>query len=112
MDEKRVEELFADQAFVKSLLEKLETPEQVQTALKGKGVELSLEEIVSFGKALREAAEDDGELSDGKLENVAGGFIDVIHERVRQQPGCPIDPRVLQFILEDIKKITDGYQSY
>ena len=70
MDEKRAEELFADEAFVKSLLA-LETPEEVQAAVKAKGVDLTLDEISAIKEVLAKFTS--AELSDADLENVAGG---------------------------------------
>jgi predicted ribosomally synthesized peptide with nif11-like leader len=77
MDDARVKEVFADEAFVKSLLE-LETPEEVQSALKARGIEASREEILSARDALVKAAEKGGALSEEELENVAGGFLPLI----------------------------------
>jgi lactobin A/cerein 7B family class IIb bacteriocin len=74
MDDARVKEVFADEAFVKSLLE-LETAEEVQSALAARGIEASREEILSVRDALIKAAEKGGTLSDEELENVAGGII-------------------------------------
>ena len=42
MDEKLVKEVFSDKEFVMSLL-KLDTPEEVQAALKEKGIDLTIE---------------------------------------------------------------------
>ena len=70
MDEKRAEELFADEAFVKSLLA-LETPKEVQAAVKAKGVDLTLDEISAIKEVLAKFTS--AELSDADLENVAGG---------------------------------------
>jgi lactobin A/cerein 7B family class IIb bacteriocin len=77
MDDARVKEVFADEAFAKSLLE-LETPEEVQSALKVRGIEASREEILSVRDALVKAAEKGCVLSDEELENVAGGIIPII----------------------------------
>jgi predicted ribosomally synthesized peptide with nif11-like leader len=72
MDDARVKEVFADEKFAKSLLE-LETPEEVQSALKARGIEASREEILGVRDALVKAIEKGGTLSDEELENVAGG---------------------------------------
>ena len=78
MDEKRIKEIFSDEAFVKGLLA-LETPEEVQAALKEKGVAVSIEEIMQLKDALikasEKAAESGGELSLEELEEAAGGFV-------------------------------------
>ena len=44
MNEELLKEVLSDEAFAKSLIE-METPEDVQTALKEKGVDLSIEDI-------------------------------------------------------------------
>jgi lactobin A/cerein 7B family class IIb bacteriocin len=77
MDDARVKEVFADEAFVKSLLD-LETPEEVQSALAARGVEASREEILSVRDALVKAIEKGGTLSDEELENVAGGVLPLV----------------------------------
>ena len=71
MNEKRVKELFEDEAFVASLVA-LETPEEVQAFVNAKGGELTLEEVKAIGKAINQAQ--GGELSDTNLEKVAGGI--------------------------------------
>ena len=81
MDEKRIKEVFADEVFVKQLFS-LETPEEAQTALKAKGIEMSREEVLKLRDALvaasQEAGAGGGELSTEQLDNVAGGFLDTI----------------------------------
>jgi hypothetical protein len=72
MDKAKAKEIFSDAAFVTSLL-KIETAEEVQTALKTKGLEVSLEEVKAIGAVLEKAAENGGKLSEDELENVAGG---------------------------------------
>jgi hypothetical protein len=72
MDEAKAKVIFSDKPFVTSLL-KLDTPEEVQTALKAQGLEASLDEIKTIGDALAKAAEKGGDLSDSDLEKVAGG---------------------------------------
>jgi hypothetical protein len=81
MDEARVKEVFADEAFVKSLLE-LETPEEVQSALAARGVEASREEILSVRDVLIKAAEKGGALSDEELKNVAGGVLPALADLI------------------------------
>jgi len=80
MDENRIKEVFSDEAFVKGLVE-LETPEEVQTALKEKGVELTVGEIMQLRDGLIKAAEkagEGGELSLDQLDDVAGGIAPVV----------------------------------
>lgn len=69
----KLEQLMADEAFVKELLE-LDTPENVQAFLMGKGIELSIEEIREWGKAIRTALSDD-ELDADALDNISGGIV-------------------------------------
>jgi hypothetical protein len=74
MDKAKAKEIFSDATFVTSLL-KLETHEEVQKALKARGLEVSLEEIKAIGDVLEKTAENGGKLSEAELENVAaGGF--------------------------------------
>lgn len=74
MDEALVKEVFADEEFIKSLFH-LETPQEVQTAMSGKGIELTVEQIVKI-KELIVTRLDAGEtLSDEELEDVTGGGI-------------------------------------
>lgn len=65
--------LEADGSFGEKLFA-LETPEEVQSLLKGQGIEFSLEEIDMLRKALVKTAEK-GELTDEDLEDVAGGWV-------------------------------------
>ena len=71
MNEALIKEVFSDKEFVESLLG-LETPEEVQTALKVKDLDLSIEDIENIQKAL--TAQENSELSEEEMENVAGGF--------------------------------------
>jgi len=76
MNEEKIKEIFSDEAFVKELLN-LDTPEEIQTLLKSKGIELDREQIekakafVSKKLAMIEAGE---ELGDDELDDVSGGF--------------------------------------
>ncbi len=71
---KKLEEILADQEFVKKLLG-IETAEEVQQALKEKGVELSLEEINEIHKQIIQQLESGEELDKEQLKNVAGGGV-------------------------------------
>ena len=80
MNNEKIKELFADEAFVKELLA-LDTAAEVQAALKEKGVEMTEEEIVAVhdllakvesGEVTKEQVED-GELPEELLELVSGG---------------------------------------
>lgn len=70
------EEVFADKAFVESLLE-MESAEEVQAALKEKELDLSLEEIAQIRDRVAAGGNADDELSLDELEDVSGGFIGV-----------------------------------
>ena len=85
MNIEKIKEVFADEAFVKSLFE-LESVGEVQAALKEKGVELTEEEIlgirelvakVNSGEISAEQLEK-GELPEELLEKVSGGLIHLI----------------------------------
>ena len=71
MDEKKIQEIFSDEEFVVSLL-KLETPEEVQAAVKAKGLELSISDIEWIKARLLSGKTD--EFSAEELEGVSGGF--------------------------------------
>jgi predicted ribosomally synthesized peptide with nif11-like leader len=67
----------------KGLGEKLfawETPEEVQGFLQDLGLEFTIEEIMTLHEALAKALEqkENGELSDEDLEEVAGGWVNVL----------------------------------
>ena len=72
MDEnEKLQSLLKDEAFVERLLKM--TPEEVQKALEEEGVHFTVEEINQAGEAIKAIAENDGELTEEALENVAGG---------------------------------------
>ena len=75
MNEEKIEEVFSDEGFVKSLME-LETPEEAQKALAEKDIDLSVNEIETISKMPQKKAE--GELTDDELEDVAGGAIQLL----------------------------------
>ena len=75
MNEELLKEVLSDEAFAKSLIE-METHEDVQTALKEKGVDLSIEDIKAIQNLL--VNQEDGELSEDDLENVAGGSLTIM----------------------------------
>ena len=92
MNMEKMKEIFADEAFVKSLFE-LESAGEVQAALKEKGVELTEEQIlgirdllgkVESGEISVEQLEqwavqaESGELPDELLEQVSGGVISLL----------------------------------
>ena len=81
MDENRIKEVFSDEAFVKGLFE-LETPEQAQAALKEKGFEFSIEEVLVLRdmlmKTLEKAQKNGGALSIEDMDDVAGGFLNTM----------------------------------
>ena len=74
MNEEQLKQVLADESFVASLLD-LETPQEVQAALKEKGIDLELADIEAVKRSVEQAQ--DGELSDDDLEDVAGGSISI-----------------------------------
>ena len=85
MNKEKLQEVFSDKEFVKSLFE-MKTAAEAQAALKEKGVELTEEEIlgirelvakVSSGEISAEQLEK-GELPEELLEKVSGGLIHLI----------------------------------
>jgi len=77
MNEAAIREVFSDENFVKGLFE-LETPEEVQIALRQKDISLSIEEIVKVRELMLKRLEKGAELSDEELESVTGGSVTVI----------------------------------
>ena len=77
MNEKHIKEVFSNEAFVKELLT-LETPAQVQVALKEKDIDMTENEIIGIRDELAklvEKAQSGEELSLEQLDDVAGGAI-------------------------------------
>lgn len=68
----RIKLAFSDRVFVQELFA-LNEPEDVQIKLQDKGISLSLDEIRMIPRALRKAMEQNSELSDEDLEQVAAG---------------------------------------
>lgn len=77
MNEAAIREVVSDENFVKGLFE-LETPEEVQIALRQKDISLSIEEIVKVRELMLKRLEKGAELSDEELESVTGGSVTVI----------------------------------
>lgn len=73
MDEKKIQEIFADEAFVNSVAQ-METAEEVQAALQSKGLELTVADVEKVRDVLLSQSQD-GELSDSDLSEVSGGFL-------------------------------------
>ena len=77
MDTNKIKEIFSDQAFVKSLLEK-DTAAQVQAELKKKGIDLSEKEVMKLRDEIVKHTENGTkpeELSLDQLDDVAGGLL-------------------------------------
>ena len=72
--EETIRQVFSDEAFVKTLFA-LETPEEVQSLLKEKKIELSIAEILKIRDLLLNTTEKDGMLSDEELQEVSGGLV-------------------------------------
>lgn len=73
MNETAIREVFSDENFVKGLFE-LETPEEVQQALRQKDISLSVAEIEHVRELLLKQKESGQELSEEELESVTGGI--------------------------------------
>ena len=89
MENYKMKEIFADEAFVKSLME-LESAAEVQEALKEKGIELTEDDIMALRDIILKVEEceisreqleswaaqaEDGELPEEMLEFVSGGLL-------------------------------------
>ena len=74
MNEATIREVFSDEVFVKGLFA-LETPVEVQQALRQKDINLSVDEIVKARELLLKRLETGAELSEEELEGVAGGVV-------------------------------------
>jgi hypothetical protein len=77
MSEQEIREIFSDEAYVSSLLA-LETPEEAQTSLAEKGIDLSTTEIATLVDSLQKYEQSGEELSEADLETVTGGIIGLI----------------------------------
>ncbi|NPV91237.1 MAG: Nif11-like leader peptide family natural product precursor [Firmicutes bacterium] len=80
-DQAKVQEVFSDEVFVKNLLA-LETPGEVQAALRNKGLDFTVEDIVKIKDAVAKKQNAGEELSDEDLEGVAGGSVGEIVDGV------------------------------
>jgi lactobin A/cerein 7B family class IIb bacteriocin len=69
--------MFSDEVFLKGLFQ-LETPEEVQMALRQKDISLSVEEIVKVRELMLKRLETGAELSEEELAEVTGGSVTVI----------------------------------
>ena len=79
MNETRMNEVAADEVFVKELLQ-LETPLEVQEALKGKRIDMTESEIIELRDEivrLAEKVQNGEELSLDQLDEAAGGVVGV-----------------------------------
>ena len=76
MNDERIKKIFSDEEFAKHLIS-LETPEEVRAALKEKGVDADVEEILKLRDVLvvtaQKEAKNVDELSLDDLDEVAGG---------------------------------------
>ena len=77
MNEAAIIEVFRDETFVKGLFA-METPEEVQKAMSGKGIELTVEQIVKIKELIIKKLDTGRELSEEELEDVTGGGILVL----------------------------------
>lgn len=72
IDEAVIRSTFEDEAFVQFLLT-LETPEEVQAALREKKIDFSVDEIKKIRELIVQSAESGKELSEEDLTAVVGG---------------------------------------
>ena len=72
MDIEKIEQLMRDEAFAKRLLT-MEDNTAVQKAFAEEGVDLTLEQINRIAETVYGSS---GELDEGQLETVAGGFME------------------------------------
>lgn len=74
MQEALIKDVFADEEFVKRLL-CLETPQEVQAVMSGKGIDLTVDQIVKIKELIIKRLDAGRELSEEELEDVTGGSI-------------------------------------
>lgn len=72
-NEATIQAVFQDEAFVRGLFE-METPQEVQAALRGRNVELTVDEIKQVRDLAVKRMNSGESLSDADLENVTGGL--------------------------------------
>lgn len=77
MNEARIKEIFADEEFIAGLF-RMETPQEVQAAMSGRGIELTLEEIKKIRALILKRTDTGAELTDEELDGVTGGGILVL----------------------------------
>ena len=68
-----IQAVFQDEAFVRGLFE-METPQEVQAALRGRDVEMTVDEIKQIRDLTMKRINNGEALSDADLENVTGGI--------------------------------------
>ena len=74
MNQEKIQEIFSDEAFLKEIFSK-EIPEEVQSILAEKDVELSIEDILKLRKIIEKKLNQGVELSDDELKDVTGGVV-------------------------------------
>ena len=74
MNQEKIQEVFSDEAFLKEIFSK-EIPEEVQSILAEKDVELSIEDILKLRKIIEKKLNQGVELSDDELKDVTGGVV-------------------------------------
>ena len=82
MNEERIKEVLSDKDFVRELLAK-ETPEEAQTLLAEKDIDVSVEDLVKIKDAIVKKAQaiengESAELTEEDLADVAGGSAAVV----------------------------------
>ena len=74
MNQEKIQEVFSDESFLKEIFSK-DTPEEVQTILAEKDIELSIEDILTLRKIIEKKSNQGVELSDDDLEDISGGVV-------------------------------------
>ena len=70
----KVVNAFSDEALLETVL-KSEDMAEIQGALKAKGIDMSLDEVKKMTEQIDAQMENDGELTDDQMEQVAGGIV-------------------------------------
>ena len=84
----KLQELMADEEFLKSTMD-METPAELRAAFAARGLEMTEDEVIRVVKLVNK--EENDELNEESLENVAGGSI------LRLWPPFPLFPLPIPF---------------
>ena len=70
----KIVDAFADEALLETVMQS-EDMAEIQAALKAKGIDMSLDEVKKMTEQIDAQMENDGELTDDQMEQVAGGIV-------------------------------------